>query len=368
MRAFGDFLSDYVSPRSCGPGIWQLTLPVGAYVKSVNAYLIEDEDGVTLVDSGVGNDATWEVVNRGLDELHIPLRHIDRILLTHAHPDHSGLADRLASATGATVWAHEEDLELINHRYVVAEQFWSDTRDWLIRQGTPAEEAAQLAGPPDVPPPQTPALVRNARRYGHDDRVQIGPYDFRVVWTPGHTPGHVCFTDEATATVLCGDHILPTVSPNIGLHPDTPLNPLPGYLRSLQEFAESSYQVALPGHGAANFDIQARARHLWDRQMERRERVLDLLTADGLTPYELAERVWADTKPLAWSDFRGHLRRNAIATLVAHLELLREEGKVERSGDTPYRYGTKDPDVPLPDRGRGLGEGQDVPSSVAGEG
>src|SRR5215216_4227366 len=90
MRAFGASLSDYVAPRPCGPGIWQLTLPVGAYVKSVNAYLIEDEDGVTLVDSGVGNDATWEVVNRGLDELHVPLQHINRILLTHAHPSRRG--------------------------------------------------------------------------------------------------------------------------------------------------------------------------------------------------------------------------------------------------------------------------------------
>jgi glyoxylase-like metal-dependent hydrolase (beta-lactamase superfamily II) len=159
-----------------------------------------------------------------------------------------------------------------------------------------------------------------------------------VVWTPGHTPGHVCFVDEATATILCGDHVLPTVSPNIGMHPDSDLNPLPGYLASLEEFASSAYRAALPGHGQALFDIQGRARELWGKQMERREKLLDMLTADGLTPYQLGERVWADSKPLSWPDFRGHIRRNAIATLLAHLELMRDEGKVERSEDLPYRY------------------------------
>jgi glyoxylase-like metal-dependent hydrolase (beta-lactamase superfamily II) len=307
-------------------------------MKSVNAYLIEDTHGLTLIDCGLGNDTTWELVVRGLAEINVPVGHIDRILLTHAHPDHSGLADRLARATGATVWAHERDLAFINHRYVEGERFWSDMRDWLVAYGTSPEEAATLAATAETPPAQTPELVQNARRYDHGDRLAMGEYTFSVVWTPGHTPGHVCFIDEEHATVLCGDHILPNVSPNIGLHPDTPLNPMPGYLSSLMEFAESGFRVTLPGHGEPLFDIQERARQIWGHQMDRRARVLDVLGADAFTPYEIAERIWAHSKPMSWNDFRGHLRRNAIATLVAHLDALRDEGRVARTESTPYRY------------------------------
>jgi hypothetical protein len=113
---------------------------------------------------------------------------------------------------------------------------------------------------------------------------------------------------------------------------------MPGYLSSLMAFAESSFTVTLPGHGEPLFDIQARARQIWGHQMDRRARVLDVLAADALTPYEIAERIWADSKPMSWGDFRGHLRRNAIATLVAHLDALRDEGRVARSDVAPYRY------------------------------
>ncbi len=321
-----------------------MALPLGtSFLGTVNAYLVEDEHGVAIVDCGLGTDETWELLNRGLDELDIPIGHINRVLLTHAHHDHSGLAERIAAESGATIWAHKRDLDFFHRRYVDAARFHDQMRDWLCDQGTPAEEAAPLASKTDIPPMRTSELIEQAQTYGQDDRIEIGPYAFDVVWTPGHTPGHVCFVDAERSTVLCGDHILPSVSPNVGLHPDTALNPLPGYLASLAEFAESSFTVTLPGHGEPLFDIQSRARALRAHQLERRERVLNILSSDDLTPYQIGERLWADTKPMSWLDFKGHLRRNAIATLVAHLEMLREEGRVGRSDEAPYRYWREEP-------------------------
>src|SRR5207302_5023719 len=84
-------LVDVVPPRLCAPGIWQIKLPLASsFLKTVNAYILEDEHGVAIVDCGLPTQETWELVTRSLDELNIPIGHIDRILLTHAHTDHSG--------------------------------------------------------------------------------------------------------------------------------------------------------------------------------------------------------------------------------------------------------------------------------------
>jgi glyoxylase-like metal-dependent hydrolase (beta-lactamase superfamily II) len=330
-------MSEALSPYECAPGIWRVILPMHTgFMTAVNSYVVEDDHGITLIDSGLGNDETWECLNHALDALDLPLRQVNRVLLSHAHPDHSGLAGRIAAATGATVWVHQRDLEFIERRYVHGDAFSHDLRRWLASHGTPEEEAAELAMVAD-------STTRAARQlpsgetYREGERIHVGRYDFAVEWTPGHTPGHVCLRDEAHGLLLCGDHVLPNVSPNVGMQPDSEVNPLPGYLASLESLAESDVRVTLPGHGES-FPIQGRAHQLRQHQLSRQRRLLELLEDGPTTAYALAGRVWAHAKPLNWARFHGTLRRNAVNTLIAHLELLRDEGRVERSDDRPYHY------------------------------
>jgi glyoxylase-like metal-dependent hydrolase (beta-lactamase superfamily II) len=324
-------------PELCAPGVWRLTLPLStSYLRTVNAYLFEEEDGATLIDCGLGTDETWDLFEAYLQTAGLPVQRVRRVLLTHAHHDHSGLAARIAATTGATIWVHQNDVVFFERRYVDLARYRAELYAWLCAHGTPADDAEGLAGNAESMAWDAHRLPP-AERYRPDDRFPVGQYDLHVEWTPGHTPGHVCFTDVARGLVVCGDHILPNISPNVGLHPDSQMNPLGGYLASLESFERSDYRVALPGHGAP-FDIQGRARELRLHQIDRRQRLLDLLASGPSTAYGLAERVWADAQPLSWADFRGHLRRNAVATLVAHLELLREEARVARSEGQPYRY------------------------------
>jgi len=324
-------------PEEGAPGIGRVTLPMPlGFMNAVNAYVVEDAHGITLVDSGLGNDESWELLNEAFETLQVPLRHVNRVLLTHAHSDHSGLAGRIAEATGATVWVHQRDLEFIVRRYLRVDQFKQDLRDWLAAHGAPDEEATELAL-------FTESMTRASRQlpsgetYREGEHILVGPYDFTVNWTPGHTPGHVCLQDEEHGLLFCGDHVLPNVSPNVGMQPDSDINPLPGYLTSLEALAESDVHVTLPGHGAPS-DTQARSRTLLHHQLRRQQHLLDLLADGPFTAYELAARVWVGLGTLNWAHFGGNLRRNAVNTLVAHLELLRANGRVTRSDEPPYRY------------------------------
>ncbi|MBI4213748.1 MAG: MBL fold metallo-hydrolase [Chloroflexi bacterium] len=310
-----------------------MSFPFGGRLSGVNAYVIEDEHGITLVDCGYGIDEHWHILLEALEARRVPIEHVSRVVLTHVHVDHSGLAGRIVAASRATIWAHEQDLEFLARRQ--SDQYPRAVRDWLTAHGTPEAEAFELAGgaqPGGGMPRQLPRL----ETYRRGEKVRVGRYDFEVTWTPGHTPGHVCFQEDAHGLLFCGDHILPDIAPNVGMQPDSDMNPMPGYLASLEALSESDIKSAFPGHGDA-FSIQERARELLGRQLSRQQQLVELVAEGPTTAYELGPRVWPDTGGSSWITF-GRLRRNAINTLVAHLEALRDQGQVKRSDERPYRY------------------------------
>jgi len=97
--------------KKCAPGVWQIPLPLpGSSLGTVNVYVVEDNRGVTLVDCGLGNSESWDLLQHHLEKLGMPIRHVERVLLTHTHHDHSGLAGRIVAETGAAVWVHQHDV------------------------------------------------------------------------------------------------------------------------------------------------------------------------------------------------------------------------------------------------------------------
>ena len=140
--------------------------------------------------------------------------------------------------------------------------------------------------------------------------------------------------------LLCGDHILEIVTPNVGLHPLLAENPLPGYLESLHDLASYEIDLVLPGHGPPIADLAARTRELARRHDDRRAQVLSLLTRSPQIAYELATQVWAKPGRRTWSTLHPHLRRNAVGMIAAHLELLVESraGVVCREEDGTLRF------------------------------
>ena len=305
------------------------------FLKAVNAYLVQDRDGYAFVDRGMDTDECWAALGGQLGALNVPVSAIHTIVATHGHPDHTGMADRIRAESDAAVWLHSSELPFIEYRR--SDSSSELLHRWLLRYGVPADEAAAMAMRVREGDKATPA-VQPTHLLEAGQELPIGDYTFEVQWTPGHTPGHVCLYEPGQRMLLSGDHILQDVAPNVSLQPFSDENPMPGYLRSLEWLAELPIELTLPGHGLPFPSPRNRVKSLIAHQTERQAQLRTLLSRDPRTAWQLASQVWADSKPNNWSQFQPRLRRNAMATLAAHLELLADRGKACRVEDGVVAY------------------------------
>jgi glyoxylase-like metal-dependent hydrolase (beta-lactamase superfamily II) len=153
------------------------------------------------------------------------------------------------------------------------------------------------------------------------------------VWTPGHTPGHLCLHEETEDVLLTGDHVLPRISPNIGLQPHAAEPPLAAYLESLKRTAGYDSAEALPAHEYRFHGLADRARMLLAHHDRRCAEVL------AVTDRHTGATVWQITQELSWSRgwgaVTGMMRRAALAETAAHLEYLSSTGRIAAAADGP---------------------------------
>lgn len=316
------------------PGLWHLALPIDRhFLGGANAFLIQDHDGYALVDCGADTAECAVGLAQQLAEVGASLEALHTVVVTHGHPDHWGLADHIRERSQASLVLHEREATFIGYPYVGGEADRQQLAVWLRRYGFPEEEVGLLAG--EKPPESRHGVpIRADRLVVGGETLEIGPYRFEVMWTPGHTPGSICLYDPSERVLLAGDHILGMVTPNVGLHPLLETNPMAGYLDSIRDLAAQDIALTLPGHGEPITDLGEKTAEITRRQLGRREQLLALLTTAPQSAYELASQVWANRGHRKWGDMHGHLRRNAIGTLASHLEILAESnGDVVRSED-----------------------------------
>src|SRR4030081_517389 len=174
------------------PGIVRLELPMPFELKHVNVYLLRDGDAFTLIDTGLQTDESRQALNQKLAALKVRVDRINRILITHIHPDHFGLAGELRERSGAELVSHRLEVALMEPRYARAEDLVHDVAKWLSLNGVPEEEAefvktASMAAREFVSVVEPDTLLEGA------ERLPIEDSEIEVIWTPGHSPGHCCF-------------------------------------------------------------------------------------------------------------------------------------------------------------------------------
>jgi len=328
-------------PSEVAAGVWSITLPMrDSYTTSVNVYLVRDADGYVLIDTGLAIDESKEALHAGLTALGTTADAIHTVIATHGHHDHCGLAAYLKAAHGARVWMHESDWAYIRLRYADPEGFRDMQRGWLQRYGMPADVVGRSTASLGQGT-QSISIAEPDRSLTGGETLDVGDYRLEIQWTPGHTPGHVCLIEPQKQLLFSGDHILPRVNSNVSLQPYSPANPMPGYLASLKQIAETPLQLTMPGHGHLMPSVSERARMIAQHQLDRREKLLTMVTDEPLSPYDLAAFIWSDSKPNNWDGFPDFLRRNAVGTLIAHLEQLADEGLVRRVEDGTVRFARK---------------------------
>jgi glyoxylase-like metal-dependent hydrolase (beta-lactamase superfamily II) len=208
-------------------------------------------------------------------------------------------------------------------------------RDWLHAQGVPDDELPALVVDFDPGSPLL-AMAEPDRLVDDGDLLPIPGRQVRAVWTPGHTPGHLCLHDAAAGVLLTGDHLLPRISPNIGVHGRHDTDPLSAYLRSLGRMAAFGADEALPAHEYRFRQLDERARYLVGHHRDRCAEILAALADTGTaTCWDVAARL---TWSRGWAGLAGMGRRMALAETLAHLRHLRAVGIVAHTEDPPWRW------------------------------
>jgi glyoxylase-like metal-dependent hydrolase (beta-lactamase superfamily II) len=312
-----------------------MKLPIPApdgQLNHVNVYLIGGDGDWLLVDTGWNASNTFDALEKQLGETGVGFKDITRIVITHFHVDHYGLAGRLRELSGAKVAMHRMEKEFVDSRYVNMDELLTEIARWLHLHGVPEKELTHLQKASlGVRKFAVPVLPDIALEGG--ERISVGPFNFEVLWTPGHSLGHICLYESAKRILLSGDHILPTIFPNVGLHPQSGDNPLGDYLDSLKVCGQLDVDLVLPAHEEVFTDLKKRIGELYHHQEERKEAILGALKDGGSTAYEISHHLsWiVNGVTLSYIELSSLDKRLAVMSALAHLEPLRNGGEVERT-------------------------------------
>jgi glyoxylase-like metal-dependent hydrolase (beta-lactamase superfamily II) len=300
--------------------VYELRLPIPFEDGLVNTYLFVDEDAVDMLDCGMNSGDSLEAIHSALAEL--GGKRLRKLVVTHIHPDHYGAAGVLAGEGKADLYLHRLEVPLVHPRYVELEQLVIEVRKYLLVNGVPASESEVLSNSQralsEVVAPAEPAVQLDGA-----ETLTLGPLALRVEWTPGHSPGHICLWSASTGLLFAGDHMLPELSPNIGLHPQSTPDPLHEYLDGLKRMAAYRPRTILPSHGRPFSDAGHRVEILVAHHRRRMDQVMEIVGGGELTAWEVALELWGPRENL-------YEKRLALQEGLAHLQALAVEGALEK--------------------------------------
>jgi glyoxylase-like metal-dependent hydrolase (beta-lactamase superfamily II) len=308
-------------------GVSRVALPVGVNaVESVNMHVLADGDRVTLVDCGVWRpdlpDGGLADVEAGLESAGYALRDVGRIVVTHAHIDHYGLAGRLLELTGAELAMHTlTDLDCEKYRHPDTAR--ARRRDTYADHGVPEAERTDLADHLTRWLPYLYSVVEASRRLRGGEELVIGGDRWDVIHTPGHSLGHVCLWSPARGLLLSGDHLLPGITPPVSFERGFDADPLRSYLDSLRRIADLRPALVYPGHGRPFGDAADRIEVILRNKLRRLDSIRRAVRERPSTVTELADRLVAKA-------VLAHQRQLALSETLAHIAYLRWSGVVER--------------------------------------
>ncbi|MGI9505207.1 MAG: MBL fold metallo-hydrolase, partial [Geminicoccaceae bacterium] len=316
------------------PGLFGLRLPLPFALDHVNLWLLKDGSGWTLIDTGIDDEPT-----RGFWRSHLESglhgRSIERLIATHFHPDHMGLAGWLAEQTGAGFWATRTEWLLSRAlAHDVSPSFVEAGRSFDLRAGLNPERITERASRGNLYRTRASAPPSAINRVKEGDDLVIDGEHWRVLIGRGHAPEMITLYSAERNLLIAADQILQKISPNISVWPAEPdADPLNDYIESLEPYRDlPETTLVLPSHGQPFRGLHARIDQLIGHHQDRLERAVDA-AGDGRTAIEIMPALFD-------RELDSHQLGFALGEAIAHLNHLvckRLLLRVEDS-DGVYRY------------------------------
>ena len=314
----------------------------------MNAYLLEGPDGCTLVDAGMflpdEDNGGWDDVEAALSACGHAPADVERLVITHTHIDHYGMAGRFVEETGCELVAHsaaDRDIALYGdpqERIRRLTELFSD-------HGVAGDELAELTQFEDWRR-YVSAEAMPDRHVDEGDAIDVGERSWQVVYTPGHSENHICLWSPDDRLLISGDHLLPTITPHIDYERHGEKDPLGDFLDSLGKVEKLDPVISLPGHGGPFEEGAERARIVARHHDRRLGSILQVIRHEAHTAEEITQEIFGST-------LLNFQKRLALGEALAHIRYLSRRGEIERvkgeDGTWRYKKATRRPTTEIDD-------------------
>jgi glyoxylase-like metal-dependent hydrolase (beta-lactamase superfamily II) len=321
------------------PGIYEIFLPLPMRPTIINVYLVDCHGAWALIDTGMNSPESVRTLEDAFAQVGIKLEDLDALIATHHHIDHFGASGVIRQRSHAATYVHPLEVERASRMLMFGKMGPGDrpeSRAFFMMHGFPIEQYPPTGMRPawmgtsmytPVTEPEHPT--------GDGDLIKVGDRTFEVIWTPGHSPGHNVMYLRKEKVLIVGDHLLPKITPHVGIYPDNPEgNPLGDFINSQLKVQRFDVEKVLPAHGGVYSDHRHRANQIIEHHRYREAEMLDLVKQRPKTAFEVAQEVFGgEERPIF------HVMAATFETL-AHLQLSCIEGrarKIERDNKVLFQ-------------------------------
>lgn len=309
-----------ITKENCS--VYPIKVPAKYGLKTFNYYLREEAGSLSLIDAGVDTEECWDAFMNTLGENGFALHDLDRIILTHNHEDHVGLINRISAVKEIPVYAHAKSI----HRLKRDKEFFSLRVEFF--QELYREMGCGAAGEQQVEKLKA-AMKKNEKDKIKAEIISLAESDtiagLQVIETPGHSPDHLVFLDEAKKQLFGGDHLIGHISSNAIVEPDQEgrrLLTLVEYIDSLKKCSRFDIETIFPGHGNFIYSHRELIHHRLEKIHEKSERLLGLIDSGLLTAAQLAQTYYRDKYESQFS--------LVMSEIIGQLDWLETQKKVQK--------------------------------------
>jgi glyoxylase-like metal-dependent hydrolase (beta-lactamase superfamily II) len=311
------------------PGIYEIFLPLPMRPTIINVYLIDCHGAWALIDTGMNSPDSVRTLEEAFAQVGIRIEDLDILIATHHHIDHFGASGAIRQRSHAQTYLHPLETERAGRMLMFGKVSHADrpeSRAFFQLHGFPIDDFSPAGMRPAWMGTELYSPVTEPDHLTKDgDILKVGDRTLEFIWTPGHSPGHNVIYLRKEKVMIVGDHLLPKITPHVGLYPDSPDgNPLGDFINSQLKVQRFEVQSVLPAHGGVYSDHRHRANQIIEHHRYREAEMLDLIKQRPKTAFEVAQTVFGgEERPIF------HVMAATFETL-AHLQLACIEGRARK--------------------------------------